>query len=88
MVRALTAAGAALNARNADGNNAFWFACVGNHLDIIDLLVAYGIDVDNQNDNWRDAADVCRLIRQGRRGQASAGERGDPSWRRSMDSPR
>ncbi len=50
-VRMLAAAGAALNTRNADGNNALWFACVGKHLDVIDLLVASGIDIDNRNDN-------------------------------------
>ncbi len=43
--------GARLEARNADGNNALWFACVGEHHDIIALLVKHGIDIDNQNDN-------------------------------------
>lgn len=51
IVRLLIAAGAELNARNADGNNALWLACVGNHLDMIDLLVDAGIDIDNRNDN-------------------------------------
>lgn len=51
IVRLLVTAGAKVNARNADGNNALWLACVGGHLDIIDTLVAAGIDVDNRNDN-------------------------------------
>ncbi len=51
IVRALTAAGAQLGARNADGNNALWLACVGGHLDVIDILVEAGIDIDNRNDN-------------------------------------
>ncbi len=51
VVRQLIAAGAQLDVRNADGNNALWFACVGNHLDIIDILADAGIDIDNRNDN-------------------------------------
>jgi rhodanese-related sulfurtransferase len=51
VVRILIAAGALLNARNADGNNALWLACVGNHLDVIDILVEAGVDIDNRNDN-------------------------------------
>ncbi len=51
IVRMLIAAGAQLDARNADGNNALWLACVGNHLDVIDTLIASGIDLDNRNDN-------------------------------------
>lgn len=51
MVRQLIAAGARLDARNADGGNAIWLACVGNHPDVIDMLAAAGVDVDNQNDN-------------------------------------
>lgn len=43
--------GAHLNVRNADGNNALWFACVGEYLAMIDLLVQRGIAIDNQNDN-------------------------------------
>jgi ankyrin repeat protein len=43
--------GARLDIRNGDGNNALWFACVGEHLEMIDLLVKAGIDIDNQNDN-------------------------------------
>lgn len=51
IVGLLIAAGADVNARNADGNNALWLACVGHHLDIIDRLAEAGIDIDNQNDN-------------------------------------
>ena len=43
--------GARLEVRNGDGNNALWFACVGDHLDTIAHLVNIGIDIDNQNDN-------------------------------------
>lgn len=50
-VRQLIAAGARLDLRNADGGNALWLACVGNHLDIINILVDAGIDIDNRNDN-------------------------------------
>ena len=51
IVRSLLKAGADLNARNADGNNALWLACVGSQLDIVDMLVDAGIDIDNRNDN-------------------------------------
>jgi rhodanese-related sulfurtransferase len=51
IVRKLIAAGAKLNMRNADGNNALWLACVGSHLYIIDLLIESGIDINNRNDN-------------------------------------
>ncbi|MFA5952144.1 MAG: ankyrin repeat domain-containing protein [Hyphomicrobium sp.] len=51
VVRMLAAAGARLNARNADGNNALWLACVGGHLDVIATLVELGVDVNNRNDN-------------------------------------
>ncbi len=55
MVRRLLAAGAALDARNGDGNTAIWLACVGRHLAIIDQLVAAGIDPDTQNDTGATA---------------------------------
>ncbi|MDR3469067.1 MAG: ankyrin repeat domain-containing protein [Xanthobacteraceae bacterium] len=55
IVRDLLAAGARPEARNADGNNALWLACVGDHLEVIDLLVAAGIDVDNRNANGATA---------------------------------
>jgi rhodanese-related sulfurtransferase len=55
VIRELLAAGAAIAARNADGNNALWLACVGHHLDAIDALVEAGIDIDNHNDNGATA---------------------------------
>jgi len=55
VVGELIAAGARLEATNADGNNALWLACVGGHLDVIDRLVAGGIDIDNRNDNGATA---------------------------------
>ena len=51
MVRQLIAAGARLDARNGDGGNALWLACVGDHPDIIDILVDAGVGIDNRNDN-------------------------------------
>jgi thiosulfate/3-mercaptopyruvate sulfurtransferase len=51
VVRQLIAADARLDARNGDGGNALWLACVGNHPDIIDILVDAGVDIDNRNDN-------------------------------------
>lgn len=54
-IRELLAAGADITARNADGNNALWLACVGRHLEAIDALVEAGIDVDNRNDNGATA---------------------------------
>ncbi|MGJ4995375.1 ankyrin repeat domain-containing protein [Bradyrhizobium sp. HKCCYLS3077] len=55
IIRELLAAGADISARNADGNNALWLACVGRHLDAIDALVEAGIDLDNRNDNGATA---------------------------------
>jgi rhodanese-related sulfurtransferase len=55
VVRELLAAGARLETKNADGNNALWLACVGSHLDVIDLLVEAGIDIDNRNLNGATA---------------------------------
>ena len=54
-VRMLIAAGAALDSRNGDGNNAIWLACFGDHLDVIDLLVEAGMDINNRNDNGATA---------------------------------
>lgn len=51
VVDALLQHGARLETRNSDGNNALWFACVGEHHDMIAKLVQHGIDIDNQNDN-------------------------------------
>ncbi|MFG1377069.1 rhodanese-like domain-containing protein [Xanthobacter autotrophicus] len=50
MLGGLIAAGAALDARNGDGNTALWLACVGNHPHIIDALVDAGITIDSLND--------------------------------------
>ncbi|WP_257166171.1 ankyrin repeat domain-containing protein [Bradyrhizobium sp. SRS-191] len=55
VIRELLAAGAGIAARNADGNNALWLACVGRHLEAIDALVEAGIDIDNRNDNGATA---------------------------------
>ncbi|HIK03622.1 MAG TPA: ankyrin repeat domain-containing protein [Trichormus sp. M33_DOE_039] len=51
VVEELINAGAEINARNNDGNNALWFACFGIHYDLIDFLLAHKINIDNQNDN-------------------------------------
>ncbi|HUI19583.1 MAG TPA: ankyrin repeat domain-containing protein [Methylocella sp.] len=51
IVSALIAAGAQLDAKNADGNNALWLACVGSNLDVMSTLIEAGIDIDNRNDN-------------------------------------
>jgi ankyrin repeat protein len=55
MARKILASGGELAARNADGNNALWLACVERHLDMIDLLIGAGIDFDNPNDNGATA---------------------------------
>ncbi|MFH1817005.1 MAG: ankyrin repeat domain-containing protein [Pseudomonadota bacterium] len=47
----LLQAGAALDATNADGNNALWLACVGESLGAMDILIRAGVDLDHQNDN-------------------------------------
>jgi thiosulfate/3-mercaptopyruvate sulfurtransferase len=51
IVRMLIGAGALLDARNADGNNALWLACVGAHPNAMDALIEAGVEIDNQNDN-------------------------------------
>jgi uncharacterized protein len=51
IVQELIAAGADINATNNDHNNALWFACFGNHYDLIKLLLNNHIDMNNQNDN-------------------------------------
>jgi rhodanese-related sulfurtransferase len=51
----LLAAGASVDAKNKDGNNALWMACLSNSQKIADLLIEYDIDVDNQNDNGATA---------------------------------
>jgi thiosulfate/3-mercaptopyruvate sulfurtransferase len=55
VMRELLAASASIAATNADGNNALWLACVGHHLDVIDVLVEAGIDIDHRNDNGATA---------------------------------
>ena len=51
IVKELIAAGADINATNNDHNNALWFACFGDHYDLINLLLDNNIDINNQNDN-------------------------------------
>ena len=51
IVAELLVAGAALEPRNSDGNQALWFACFSGSLGIMDLLFSAGIDIDNMNDN-------------------------------------
>jgi thiosulfate/3-mercaptopyruvate sulfurtransferase len=53
--RKILACGGEIAARNADGNNAMWLACVERHLDMIDLLIGAGIDMDNLNENGATA---------------------------------
>ncbi len=55
IVRALLGAGARLDARNADGNNALWLACLAAAPDAMDALIGAGVDIDNQNDNGATA---------------------------------
>jgi ankyrin repeat protein len=47
----LLRAGARVNARNADGNNALWFACTSDSPGIIAMLLEAGIHIDNRNGN-------------------------------------
>ncbi|MDZ8189075.1 MAG: ankyrin repeat domain-containing protein [Nostoc sp. ChiSLP02] len=58
VVKELINAGADVNAKNSDAsgglrlrNNTLWFACFENHYDLIHLLLANNINIDNQNDN-------------------------------------
>lgn len=51
VVKELVDLGANINAKNHDRNNALWFACFGNHYELISLLLAAEINIDNQNDN-------------------------------------
>jgi rhodanese-related sulfurtransferase len=50
-IHALITAGAKLDVRNTDGNNALWLACVGGSLDAMSALIHAGINIDNRNDN-------------------------------------
>lgn len=47
----LIAAGADVNATNADGNTALWLACFAERLDALDRLIEAGAQVDHANDN-------------------------------------
>ncbi len=71
-VRMLLAAGVQTDARNADGNNAIWLACVGDHLDIIEALVDAGIRHRQPQRQRRHGADVCRVGRQTQRHRSPA----------------
>ncbi|MBH8552228.1 ankyrin repeat domain-containing protein [Nostocaceae cyanobacterium CENA357] len=58
VVKELIDIGVNINATNSDAsgglrlrNNALWFACFGNHYELIKLLLAANINIDNQNDN-------------------------------------
>ncbi len=51
IVNLLIQRGVSVNARNSDGNNALWFACISTDLAVLGLLVDAGIDLDNRNDN-------------------------------------
>ena len=51
IMRMIIAAGANLDVRNADGNNALWLACVGGSIDAMNVLIQAGINIDNHNDN-------------------------------------
>jgi len=51
----LLAAGASINLKNKDGNNALWLACYNESSDVIELLISHGVDIDNQNDNGATA---------------------------------
>ena len=55
MCEELLAAGASVNLKNKDGNNALWMACVSESDRIIQMLLENGIDIDNQNDNGATA---------------------------------
>lgn len=43
--------GAELHAVNADGNQALWFACVSNHLPMLELLLSAGADLNHVNES-------------------------------------
>jgi ankyrin repeat protein len=45
----LIARGVSLRSGDARGNDALWMACLGAHLDTVELLCAAGADVDHQN---------------------------------------
>jgi uncharacterized protein len=49
LVDELLRAGAGIDLRNHDGNNALWLACVSGRPEVVRRLAAAGIDLDNQN---------------------------------------
>lgn len=51
IVAELIQTGAFIHAKNTDGNQALWLACVSENLEVCNLLIAAGIDIDHQNDN-------------------------------------
>jgi len=55
MAKEILAAGADIAALNADGNNAFWLACFGENLALLDLLIEAGADVNHANSNGATA---------------------------------
>ncbi|TWH76281.1 rhodanese-related sulfurtransferase [Azomonas agilis] len=50
LVQELLALGVNVHARNDDGNNALWLACVPRDAGIVQDLIAAGIDLNNSND--------------------------------------
>lgn len=51
LVQDLLDAGADVNLCNMDGTNALWAACVADSEEIAALLLQWGCDMDNQNEN-------------------------------------
>ena len=51
IVAELIQAGARIDAKNTDGNQALWLACAGENVEVLDLLIAAGAAIDHQNDN-------------------------------------
>ncbi len=51
IVKELVVSGETLNAKNSDGNNALWLACVGNSVDAMTLLIDAGFVIDILTDN-------------------------------------
>lgn len=51
MLNELLQAGADINLLNHDDNNALWFACVSEDINIIKALIANGINIDHRNVN-------------------------------------
>ncbi len=60
----------ALQARNADGHNALWHACIGGDSEVIRQLLTAGIHINNQNNQGYTCLMFCaltgktRLVRQ------------------------